>query len=95
MDNFPTRIADLLEEFAARVRSLTVDRVAGWAKWAGVGIFAALIGLVLAIFVVVGLTRLLGELVGMEWAYTIIGGLFVVAGAFLWRRRLPRDASEE
>jgi len=95
MDDFPTRIADLLEEFAARVRSLTVDRVAGWAKWAGVAIFATLIGLVLTVFLVVGLTRLLGELVGMEWAYTIIGGLFVVAGVFLWRRRLPRHASEE
>ena len=74
---------------------MTVDRVAGWAKWTGVGIVAALLGLVLAIFLVVGLVRLLAGFVGMQWSYTIIGGLFVVVGMFLWRLRLPREASQD
>jgi hypothetical protein len=95
MNDFPTQIADLLENLAERIRSMTVDRVARWAKWAGVGIVALMLGLVLAIFVVVGLVRLLEGLVGMQWAYTIIGGLFIVAGVFLWRLRLPREASQD
>lgn len=95
MNDFPTQIADLLQNLAERIRSMTVDRVARWAKWAGVGIVATLLGLVLAIFVVVGLARLLEGLVGMQWAYTIIGGLFVVVGMFLWRLRLPREASQD
>jgi hypothetical protein len=95
MNDYPTQIADFLENTANKIRAMTVDRVAGWAKWTGVGIFATLLGLVLAIFLVVGLVRLLAGLVGMQWAYTIIGGLFVVAGMFLWRLRLPRDASQD
>ena len=95
MSDYPTQIADFLEDTASKVRSMTVDRVAGWAKWAGVGIVAALLGFVLSIFLVVGLVRLLAGLVGMQWAYTIIGGLFVVIGMFLWRLRIPREASQD
>ena len=95
MNDYPTQIADLLENVANRVRSMTVDRVAGWAKWTGVGIVSTLLGLVLAIFLTVGLVRLLAGLVGMQWAYTIIGGLFVVVGMFLWRLRRPREVSQD
>jgi hypothetical protein len=95
MDDFPTKIADFLEETATKVRSMTVDRLASAAKWTGVGIVAALLGFVLLIFLVVGLVRLLEGLVGMQWAYTIIGGLFVVVGMFLWRLRIPREASQD
>lgn len=95
MSDYPTQIADLLENVAGRVRSMSVDRVAGWAKWAGVGIVATLLGLVLAVFMTVGLVRLLAGFVGMQWAYTIIGGLFVVIGAFLWRLRISREASQD
>jgi len=95
MNDFPTQIADFLEETAAKIRSLTVDRLANAAKWTGVGIVAALLGLVLAIFLVVGLVRLLAGLVGMQWSYTIIGGLFVVVAMFLWRLRIPREASQD
>jgi len=95
MNDYPTQIADLLESLADRVRSLTVDRAAGWARWTGVGIFAAFVGLVLAIFLTIGLVRLLAGVVGMEWAYAIIGGLFVVIGMFLWRLRIPREAAQD
>ena len=95
MNDYPTQIADLLENVANRIRSMTVDRVAGWAKWTGVGIVATLLGLVLAIFLTVGLVRSLAGLVGMQWAYTIIGGLFVVVGMFLWRLRRPSEASQD
>ena len=94
MNDYPTQIADFLEETAGKIRSMTVDRLANAAKWTGVGIVAALLGLVLCIFLVVGLVRLLAGLVGMQWAYAIIGGLFVIAGMFLWRMRIPRKATE-
>ncbi|MCP4303355.1 MAG: hypothetical protein GY788_00435 [bacterium] len=95
MNDFPTQIADFLEDTANKVRAMTVDRLAEWAKWTGVGLIAATLGLVLVIFLLVGLTRLLGGLVGMQWAYTIIGGLFLVIGMFLWRLRIPREASQD
>lgn len=95
MNDFPTQIADLLETVATRVRSLTVDRVAGWVMWVSVGIVAIVLGLALAIFLVVGLVRLLAGLVGMQWSYTIIGGLFVVIGMFLMKLRVASEASQD
>ncbi len=95
MNDFPTQIADFLEETATKIRSMTVDRLASAAKWTGVGIVAALLGFVLFVFLVVGLVRLLAGLVGMQWSYTIIGGLFVLVAMFLWRLRIPREASQD
>jgi len=89
MEDFPVKIADLLEAAATRVRSLTVERVAGWARWAAVGVVIALLGLVMTIFVIVALFRLLAGLVTPEGAYGILGAIFVFAGIFLWRQRLP------
>ena len=95
MNDYPTQIADFLEETATKIRSMTVDRLANAAKWTGVGIVATLLGLVMPIFLVVGLVRLLAGLVGMQWSYTIIGGLFVVIAMFLWRLRVAREASQD
>lgn len=89
MDDFPVKIADLLETLASRVRSLTVERVAGWARWAAIGVVLALVGLVMAIFFLVAVFRLLAGVVSPEGAYAIFGGIFVIAGMFLWRKRLP------
>jgi len=88
MDDFPVKIASLLESVAVRVRSLTVERVAGWARWTAVGVVVGLLGLVMAIFTIVALFRLLAGLVTPEGAYAILGGVFVLAGIFLWRQRL-------
>lgn len=74
---------------------MTVDRVAGWVMWVSVGIVAIVLGLALAIFLVVGLVRLLAGLVGMQWSYTIIGGLFVVIGMFLMKLRVASEASQD
>jgi hypothetical protein len=96
LDDFPKRIADLLESFASTVRSLTVDRVARVITFVTLGLVAlTLVGLA-SIFFLVGLFRITGELVykacdcsmATEIAYGIIGGLFLVLAAFLWSRRV-------
>ena len=94
--DFPTKIADSIESAAGKVRSLTVDRIDGIAKWAALGIILFVLAIVLTVFLVIGLLRILGEVVGTEWAYAILGGLFVIAGALLWRLRGkdPQEASE-
>lgn len=90
MEDFPTRIADLLESVASRIRLLTVERVAGWARWTAIGVVLALLGLVMAIFTLVALFRLLAGVVTVEGAYLIFGSVFVIAGIFLWSKRLPK-----
>ncbi len=97
MDDYPAKIADLLETVATRIRSLTVDRVKGWVTWAAVGLVAAMLGILIVVFLMIGLFRFLANQVGTEPAYLILGGIFLVAGMFLWTRRLPKrtPAGEE
>ena len=90
MEDFPAKIADLLESFATRIRLLTVERVAGWARWTAIGLVLALLGLVMAIFTIVAIFRLLAGLMTVEGAYAIFGGIFIVAGIVLWSQRLPK-----
>lgn len=94
MDDYASKLADLLEEIATRVRSMTVDRVEKAAKWTAIGIVVAMLALLLVIFLLIGLFRLLGTLIPIEWAYAIVGGIFVLLGVFLWRSRRPGPEEE-
>jgi hypothetical protein len=94
MEDFPAKIADLLETTATRIRAMTVDRVARWIKWTAASMIIALLGLIVVIFLIVGVFRLLGELIGVEWAYVLLGGLFVVAGLLLLGRRTSETPKE-
>lgn len=90
MEDFPARIADFLETIATRVRELTVERVAGWARWTAIGVVVGLLGLIMAIFTIIALFRLVAGLITVEGAYLVFGALFVLIGIFLWSKRLPK-----
>jgi drug/metabolite transporter superfamily protein YnfA len=90
-DDYPALIADFLETTAAKIRSLTVDRVRNATTWTAVGIVLAVLAIVLVTFLVVGIFRIVGELITVELAYVAFGGLFVIIGALVWSRRLPRQ----
>ncbi len=87
MENFSVRFADFLEDIAQKARALTVDRLAKGITMAAIGIGVAVLGLVALIFLGVAIFRLLAIGVGVTLAYTILGGLFLVAGWFFWRKR--------
>ncbi len=95
MENFPTRIADFLESIATRIRSLTVDRAARVIMFVTLGLVAMALSGIAFVFLLVGLFRILEELIfkacecsqAMEISYGIIGGLFALAGALFWARR--------
>ncbi|HAX81187.1 MAG TPA: hypothetical protein DCY40_01285 [Actinobacteria bacterium] len=99
-DDFPIKVADLFEAVATRIRAMTVDRIARVITFITLGIVAlALIGLAF-IFLLVGLFRILDELFhkacdcgySMEIAYAAVGGLFLLAGVLMWRRRIRHEA---
>ena len=94
MDDFPTKIADFLEDTARRIRAMTVDRVRNVAKWTALGLVLLVIAFLVVLFLLIALFRVLGELIGMEATYAVIGGLFLLVGAFLWRKRLPKQTPE-
>jgi hypothetical protein len=89
VEDFPTRIADFLESIAAKVRSLTVDRLERWTKWVAAGVVLSVLAFLIIVFLLIGLFRLLGAVTGFTIAYTIIGGIFLVVGVLLWSKRKP------
>ena len=95
MEDFPAKIADLLETVATKARTMTVDRIQGWAKWAAVGVVLATLALLVVIFLLVGVFRLLGELIGVTVTYAVVGGLFVLGGMLLWSKRKPKAVEED
>ena len=99
MDDFPTRIVDLLESVTNRIRSMTVDPIARVITWVTLGLVAlVLVGAALT-FLLVGVFRIIGELVRkgcdctsyMEITYAAVGGVFLLVGALIWRKRLTAE----
>jgi hypothetical protein len=93
VDDFPVKLADFLENFASKARSLTVDRVAQWTKMAALGLVAASLGFLALIFLLIGLFRLLSSVIGVTPAYAVLAGIFLIGGALLWvmRTRPPQE----
>lgn len=89
--DFPVKIADSIESVASKARSLTVDKAESVGKWAAAGTVLVFIGLVAVIFLLIGVSRILGEIVGTEVAYAIIGGLALLAALLIWRLRDPKE----
>lgn len=92
--DFPAKIADTLESVADKARSLTVGRAEDFAKWTAAGTILAFVGVMAVIFLLIGVSRVLGELVGTETGYAIIGGLFLVVAWLVWRKRDPKETPD-
>lgn len=86
-----TRVADLLELLANRIRELSVDKAAMGITWAAVGLILLVAGIVAIFWLLVGIFRALGTLIGTETAYAVVGLILILAGAFVWSRRYPQD----
>jgi hypothetical protein len=95
MDDFPVKLADLLEGFAGKARALTIDRVAQWTKMLALGMVAATLGFLAILFLIIGLFRLLSSVIGVTPTYAVLGGIFLIAGAFLWIMRTKPPKEDE
>ncbi len=94
-DDFPSKIAEGLETLALRIRGVTVDKAETAAKWAALGLALFVLGLLALTLLLVGLLRILGEALGTEVAYAILGGLFLVAALLLWSQRRPKETDTD
>ncbi len=94
MDDFPTRIADLLETFTGRVRSMSVDRIEKFAKWIAAAPLLGVLVVLAAIFFLIGFHRVLAELIGAQWSWAAMAAIFGAVAVFLWRKRKPRSTQE-
>lgn len=102
VEDFPTRIADFLETVARRIRALTVDKLARLITIVALGIVALLLVSMAFVFLLVGLFRIVEELIfkacdcgaAMEISYGVVGGLFLIVGALMWSRRTKDESSQ-
>ena len=90
-NDYPAKIADLLEKTATRIRSLTVERASVAVTWTALGLVIATLAIIAVIWLLVGFFRALGTLMGQELAYAVVGGILLVVGVFLWMKRFPKD----
>ena len=81
--------ADTIERLVAGVRAKTSGPLEKLARMLVYGLVALIVGLAAAVLAAVALVRALDlALPGDVWAaHGLTGGIFVVAGLFLWRKR--------
>lgn len=87
MDDFATRFADLLEMVATRIRSLTVDRVNRWIRVSSLGMVAAALGLMAAVFLLLTIFGALAIPLGNDGAFGVLGVIALIGGIFLWAKK--------
>ena len=72
-----------------------MDRAANAITWAAVGLVLFVGALLAIIWLLVGIFRLLGTLMGQETAYAVVGLVLILVGAFVWSRRYPQDRTSQ
>jgi len=103
VEDFAKRIPSLLESVTKRIRAITVDPLARAIKYVSLGLVAAALIVIAVIFLLVGLFRIVEELIdrlfhsdySMEIAYSVLGGVFLLLGALLWSKRTRKTPTED
>ena len=94
---WPTKVADTIEEVVAAVHDRLVRPLTLVARGFVFGIIIGVMALMLCILAVIAVIRLLDVYAfgGRVWASdALLGALLVAGGAFVWTKRGPRGAEE-
>jgi hypothetical protein len=87
MEELAARFAEILEQIAIKVRSLTVDRVARGIRVTGLGILAASLGLSALLFMFLAIFGALEIPLTTAGAFAVVGVVLVGAGTYLWLKK--------
>jgi len=87
MEEYAARFAELLEQIAVKIRSLTVDRVARGIRLTGLGILTATLGFTALMFLLLALFGALEIPLTTAGALAVVGALFIGVGSYLWMKR--------
>jgi drug/metabolite transporter (DMT)-like permease len=86
---------DTIENVVATVRDKTVVPAQKATKVVVFGLLVAFFVLTAVLMLAIALFRVLVVLTGEVWAaYLILGGIFVIAGAFVWTLRASRKTED-
>jgi hypothetical protein len=89
--------ADAIERAVQSVRAKTADPLERVVRLVVYGLLAGIVGVAIAVLFAVAALRGLVVLIDVVWqpevwlAYLILGGIFVVAGLLVWRRRTAKN----
>jgi drug/metabolite transporter (DMT)-like permease len=90
--DWTTNAVDSLEHVVNTVRDKTVVPAENATKVVVVGLLVAFFVVTALLMMAIAVFRVLVVITGEVWAaYLILGGIFVVAGAFVWTLRSPRN----
>jgi hypothetical protein len=87
MEDYAAKFAELLEQVATRIRSVTVDRVARGIRLTGLGILAFTLGFTAVLFLLYAIFGALEIPLTTAGALALIGALLSGLGAYLWIKR--------
>lgn len=91
MHEYATKFADLLEQVAQKVKSMTVDRVAEAIKLTGLGILTATMAFTALIFLLWAIFGALEIPLTTAGAFAVLGALVLGVGAYLWFKRTEEE----
>lgn len=87
MHEYAARFADLLEQVAMKIRSLTVDRVARAITLTGMGIVVAALALTTLTFLLWAIFGALEIPLTTAGAFAVFGAVLIAAGGYFWLTR--------
>ncbi|MCD9624458.1 hypothetical protein [Rhabdothermincola salaria] len=87
--DWPAQVTDTIVDLVGTVRDKTTGPITTVARGVVLGLFAAVMAVMVAVIAIIALVRLLDEaLPSSVWLpYLILGAVFVLAGALVYRRR--------
>jgi hypothetical protein len=96
-EDWAAATADAIERAVQSVRAKTADPLERVVRLVVFGLLAGIVGIAIAVLLAVAALRGLVVLLDVVWqpevwlAYLILGGIFVVAGLLVWRRRTAKN----
>lgn len=87
MEDYATKFAELLEQVATKIRSVTVDRVARGIRLTGLGILAVTLGFTAVLFLLFAIFGALEIPLTTAGAFALIGALLIGLGTYLWIKK--------
>lgn len=98
--DWPAQVAERIESLVATVKGKTTVPATTAARGLVFGLVVAVLGVVLLFFLVIGVVRILDVYLPYHpmgrrvWTVDAgAGAIFLVAGAFLWKKRRAKPAS--
>lgn len=92
-DDWTNQVADTIESVVGAVRDKTTKPVVTIARALVYGLVAAVFGVALVILLTITAVRVLDLFLPIWAAYLLLGGIFLLAGGFLWTKAWARSGS--